>query len=883
MGNRDRPLGGAGRAGLWAVSPWMLLVAGAGVALMGGMPCEAAAAAHGAVEVDYRALVSQSDLIYRSPAGQPVEGQPIGNGRMGTLVWTTPGAIHFQINRGDVFAVNKGHSGSFVGPTDYFGACAQITVDIGGQPFAGGEDFGQRLSLYEAETAITGEAVRVRCFVSAVSDVLSLEIDDRRPEPQPVRLTVSMLRDPEVVTGDHAARSEFVESPDSVVVVQGFHEKDYHCVSAVAAGLVGDGAEIEVTGEKARTIVAQARKGKRTVLISSAASWTPGADVGRTAAELLGRAGERTYDDLLGEHTRWWHDYWSRTFVHLTSEDGLAEFAQRVRYLHLYYMASSSRGPLPAKWNGSVFITEGDRRYWGSQFWVWTTEMLYFPLLAADAIDLSEPFFDMYVRQLPDCEKAARQRWNLDGGAFFPETTPFDGPVVLPDDVVQEYRDIFSGQKDPKSISPRLKEICSFESQLFVSMLAPTTKQYTWISHVASSGSELAVHAWWRYRYTGDTQWLRTHAYPLLRGTVEFYRHLVKKDEDGRYHLYGTHAHEDFWGVKDSIMDLAAIRGTAPLAIRAAEILDVDADLRARWKELLDNLAPYPMGGDPQSKALKDGALADDVWAAGHLGDVNDGHRNSEDVWLNPVFPFEDWTLETRSAAADGIVQKLLDLAPRHLSVLEGAGLGTAIRTPIAAVRAGRGEELPPILAGYFMALQPNLPNGLSLFESSAPSGPKDPSVEHLGLVSTTLQEGLLQSVSGRPGEPEVISVFPAWPKAWDASFRLLARGGFLVTAAIRGGEVELIEIESRLGQSCRLRNPWGAPCLVTENGGQPQRLAGDLLQFDTLRGNRYRVAPQGGPPSVFLKVAPGPVSGPTTFSRKLPNGKVVDGMLGRR
>ncbi|MCU0872567.1 MAG: hypothetical protein MUE50_09510, partial [Pirellulaceae bacterium] len=271
-----------------------------------------------------------------------------------------------------------------------------------------------------------------------------------------------------------------------------------------------------------------------------------------------------------------------------------------------------------------------------------------------------------------------------------------------------------------------------------------------WISHVASSGSELAVQAWWRYRYTGDRQWLRTHAYPLLRGTVEFYRHLVKKEADGRYHLTGTHAHEDFWGVGDSIMDLAAIRGTAPLAIRAAEILDVDAELRGRWQELLANLAPYPMGADPRAKALTGGALADDVWAAGYLGEIN-GQNNPEDVWLTPVFPFEDWTLETRDAATDAIVQKLLDLAPRHAAVLGGAGLNTAIRTPIAVARAGRGKELPRVLERYYAAFAP-LPNGMSLFE-----GPTAASVEHLGLLTTTLQESLLQSVSPRPGEPEVI------------------------------------------------------------------------------------------------------------------------------
>ncbi|MCG2684733.1 MAG: glycoside hydrolase family 95 protein, partial [Planctomycetales bacterium] len=164
------------------------------------------------LEVDYRALVSQSDLIYQSPARRPFEGQPIGNGRMGTLVWTTPNAVHFQINRNDVFAVHKEAAGEQHGPTDYFGGCAQITVEVGGRPFAAGKAFSQRLSLYEAEAAIAGEAVAMRCFVSATADVLALEIDDRRAEPQPVRLTVSMWQAPEVVNGSHVARYEFVES-----------------------------------------------------------------------------------------------------------------------------------------------------------------------------------------------------------------------------------------------------------------------------------------------------------------------------------------------------------------------------------------------------------------------------------------------------------------------------------------------------------------------------------------------------------------------------------------------------------------------------------------------------------------------------------------------
>jgi hypothetical protein len=784
--------------------------------------------------------LENSDLVYEQPVKSPDAGHPIGNGRMGTMVWTSPDAIHLQINRVDVFAVNRDHQGrpGQVGSaTDYCGGIAGVVVHVGGQPFAPGKkSFRQRLSLAGAECMIEGLGLQVRCFISADSDVLVMEVDDRRASPERLKVTVSMLRQPEVRAGENIATSTFREDQSRIVLTQRFREREYHNASAVAVGVAGNGAVIDQPSETSRTLVLPAAPKKQVILISSAAAWEPERDVAQAAVTLVDTAGSRSVSKLRASHQLWWKEFWSRTFVKLKSVDGRAEQAERWRNLHLYHMASSSRGELPPKWNGSLFVTTGDQRRWGSQYWVWTTEMLYFPLLAADAVDLTAPYFNMYVRQLPNCEKAAQQRWGV-SGAYFPETTAFDGPTVLPDDVAREFQDVLLGRKPHTAMSPRAKALCLFDSQLNV-VTEPYKGRFSWISHVASSGSELAIQAWWRYRYTGDREWLRTHAYPLLRGTVEFYRHLVKKEADGRYHLTGTHAHEDFWGVGDSIMDLAAIRGTVPLAIRAAEILEVDPELRGHWTELLANLAPYPMGKDPRAKALTGGALADDLWAAGYRGKI-DGQNNPEDVWLTPVFPFEDWTPETRDAATDAIVQKLLDLAPRHAAVLKGAGLNTAIRTPIAVARAGRGKELPRILERYYAAFAP-LPNGMSLFE-----GPTAASVEHLGLLTTTLQEALLQSISPRPGEPEIIRVFPAWPPEWDASFRLLARGGFLVSSEIRNGEVEFVEIESRLGEYCRLRNPWGAECLLTEVGGPSRKLSGELLYFPTKAGKRYRLSPR--------------------------------------
>ena len=786
------------------------------------------------------------------PAARPVEGLPIGNGRMGTLVWTTPGTVEFQINRVDVFAVNRDAKGKRFGAdgwaresnTDYGGGCGRVSVIFGGEPFRAGPHFAQPLSLADAQCEVRGEAVYVVCWVAAEADALVVEVTDERESPQPIEVKLAMWREPEVKTGGHTAAYAWRKGNGRVAVVQTFREAKHFCGSAVAVSCPTSEAEILDTDVKARILRLPPARGTRTVVIASAATFDADADAGAAAEEILAAfATPESRAEAEERHRRWWRDFQGRTFVRIESPDGRGEQASRDRELFLYHMAATSRGAFPPKWNGSIFLTDGDARDWGAQFWLWTTEMLYWPLHAADAGDLADPFFEMYRQALPAMTSAARQRWNA-AGLFLPEVMPFDGPTELPEDVVAEYRAIFLDGRPNTGISPRLAAACAYDLHLSTLLYAADKYPgaYSWASHLASSGAELAVHAWWRYRHTGDEAWLRSHAYPLLRGVAEFYRSLARRGEDGRWHIHGTNAHEDFWGVTDSIMDLAAIRGTLPLTIRAAEILDADAELRGQWKAFLTELAPYPLGSDPRAKALTGGALADDAWAAGLEGNVGGSH-NSEDVQLTPIFPFEDWTLETRDGALDAVANRTLALVPRHRAVLGGATLPTAIRSPIAAIRAGGGEELPAILERYRAAFSP-IHNGFSLFEQITP-GYQAHSIEHLGLLTMILQEALLQSVSPRPGEPEVIRVFPAWPRAWDAEFRLLARGGFVVTSSIRGGEIQPVEIASRLGEECRIRTPWPDPCRATTVRGEPvpHGVSGDgLLQFPTERGGEYRI-----------------------------------------
>ena len=83
------------------------------------------------LSVDYPALVSRADLTIEHPVSRSEEGLPIGNGRMGTLLWTEGDTLRMQINRVDVFG-NSCVSSSFPQRnSDYCGGCGFVDINFG--------------------------------------------------------------------------------------------------------------------------------------------------------------------------------------------------------------------------------------------------------------------------------------------------------------------------------------------------------------------------------------------------------------------------------------------------------------------------------------------------------------------------------------------------------------------------------------------------------------------------------------------------------------------------------------------------------------------------------------------------------------------------------
>ncbi|RPI25271.1 MAG: glycoside hydrolase, partial [Acidobacteria bacterium] len=126
------------------------------------------------VKIDYRKVISRGDLDYSEPARRSEEGMPVGNGRMGSLVWTTPSSLKFQINRVDVFAAD-GRTASFpVVDSDYASGCAYVDINVtsaGEDVFSPGPNFNQHLSIYDGLMTAGGKGVTARVLGWPARDV----------------------------------------------------------------------------------------------------------------------------------------------------------------------------------------------------------------------------------------------------------------------------------------------------------------------------------------------------------------------------------------------------------------------------------------------------------------------------------------------------------------------------------------------------------------------------------------------------------------------------------------------------------------------------------------------------------------------------------------
>ena len=802
------------------------LFAGLMLAFASLLPWATAGTAGSLMAVDYKRLVSRADLTYDKPVERSEEGLPVGNGRMGSLVWTTPTELKFQINHVNVYGINCETNSFPARDSDYGSGCGYMDIDFFdlGKDVFEGSVFRQHLSVYDGVVTVKGKGVTARVLAWPVRDVMAVEVDDQRDQSVPVNVDLRMLRyaiqyhsgqnynlvqshSVMIRTASHTAMSTLDIRNGRIFLIQQFRENDYYDSSAIVVGVIGRPSKARYANDSTVRLSVAPGKGKFTILIATAATFKPKEDVAAFALKELEAAEDKGFEGLLADTSSWWHDFWSKGFVYMHSEDGQADFVEQNYTYFLYIMGASSRGNYPPRFGGMLWRTTGDMSRWGSQHWWANTSAYYSNLMPSNRLELMYPMFSMYSGMYDSCARAASQQWGSKG-IWIPETTWFNGLENLPEDVAAEMRDLYLVRKPWDQRSERFMQYAETKQ--------PHNSRWNWkasgrwvdgrwiykdkgagpfghVTHILGAGARIAALYWQRYQYAMDETWLRDRAYPMLKGSAEFYRNFpnLQKGEDGKYHIHHVNNSESQLNSSDTSYEVSCMHMIFPLAIRASEILNVDPNLRMAWREIKDNLVPMP------ERTRRGGG------GAGGFGAFVYGGEGA----ITPVGPEPE------------LKSRFLNFN-RLASFIDAAGIG--------------GAQI--------------FRNRMRLRE-----GPGAIDCEHIGGLTSGIHSSLLSSnPESEDGDP-VIQVFSSWPKDWDAAFTLLARGAFLVSSSMEKGRIEFVEIQSQVGGECRLRNPWPDTALTLyRNGKRAEDLSPDLsglLRFPTARGETITVVPRGSTP----------------------------------
>ena len=335
-----------------------------------------------------------------------------------------------------------------------------------------------------------------------------------------------------------------------------------------------------------------------------------------------------------------------------------------------------------------------------------------------------------------------------------------------------------------------------------------------------TGGAWLSTHLWEHYLFTGDRQFLREVAYPLMKGAAEFFVDtLVKDPKTGDLITGPSNSPEQGGLVMGPTMDRQIVRSLFGETAAAAKILNIDDAFAARLTEMRARIAPNQIG---QYGQLQEWMQDKD--------DPKNQHRHMSHLWgvypgyeITPygtpgLFRAARQSLIFRGDAATGwSMGWKLNLWARFLDgdhayrILQNLVTPASDKTPNTPARAGLFPNLfdahPPFqIDGNFgatagiteMFLQSDDPYGTPASSTAVQSGRGSAFVTLLPALPAALPAGKVSGLLARGG----LEVSIAWANGKLTKATITARDATSVKVRYAGRETE---IQARPGKTYQL------------------------------------------------------------------------------